>query len=214
MNHHINPDKTKSALLIIDVQRDFTLKGAPAQIPGTLLAVKPIQQLVRYYRRKGKPIIHVIRLYQADGSNVDLCRKKDIQNGKQMVIVGSEGAEIIDDLKPSASTRLDSNLLLSGKLQRIGESEWIMFKPRWGAFYKTELESHLHHLGIDTVIVCGCNFPNCPRTTMYEASERDFKIVFIKDATSLVYEKGLGELKNIGISLKDTNECLSWLGST
>ena len=56
-------------------------------------------------------------------------------------------------------------------------------------------------MGIDTVVKCGCNIPNCPRTTMYELSERDFKIIFIKNATSLVCDKGLKELENIGISI-------------
>ena len=89
-----------------------------------------------------------------------------------------------------------------------------MYKPRWGAFYDTLLEEHLHNLGINTVVICGCNFPNCPRTTIYEASERDFKIVMIKDATSLLYEKALQELKNIGIWSMDTDEYISWLGSS
>ena len=81
-----------------------------------------------------------------------------------------------------------------------------------GAFYKTKLDNHLRDLGVDTLIVCGCNFPNCPRTTIYEASERDFRIIFVKDATSLVYDKGLRELENIGVSIMNVNKCLSWLG--
>jgi hypothetical protein len=59
--------------------------------------------------------------------------------------------------------------------------------------------------------VCGCNFPNCPRTTIYEASERDFKIVLAKDATSGIYAIGLQELRNIGVSVMSTEECLAWL---
>jgi len=212
MNDYVFPHRKNSALLIIDVQRDFTLSGASAEIPGTLQAVKYIQRLIQHYREKGYPIIHIIRLYQVDGSNVDLCRKKDIENGKQMVILGSEGAEIMDELKPSSNIRLDSTLLLSGKLQQIGYMEWIMYKPRWGAFYNTSLENHLRILNVNTVVVCGCNFPNCPRTTIYEASERDFRIILAKDATSLVYDKALQELKNIGIFLMNTDECISWLG--
>lgn len=69
--------------------------------------------------------------------------------------------------------------------------EWVMYKPRWGAFYGTTLEERLRALDVDTLVVCGCNFPNCPRTTIYEASERDFHIVFVSDATSAVYEQGL-----------------------
>jgi hypothetical protein len=74
-------------------------------------------------------VIHVVRLYCADGSNVDLCRKKDIENGKRIVMPGSDGAELMDDLKPSSSIRLKSDLLLSGSLQQIGTLEWIMYKP-------------------------------------------------------------------------------------
>jgi len=88
-----------------------------------------------------------------------------------------------------------------------------MYKSRWGAFYKTALEKHLHNLGINTVVVCGCNYPNCPRITIYEASERDFRIVLAKDATSLIYDVALQELKNIGVSLMNTDECLAWLAA-
>ena len=97
---------------------------------------------------------------------------------------------------------LDSNLLLSGQLQQIGCMEWIMYKPTWEAFYNTLLEKHLQSLGVNTVVVSGCNFPNCHRTTIYEASERDFKTILVNDATSMVYDIGLSELKNIGVSIK------------
>ncbi len=211
MNGYITPDREHSALLIIDVQRDFTLMDPTAEIPGTLQAVQYIQHLIQVYRERGYPIIHIIRLYHTDGSNVDLCRRRAIENGKQVVIPGSDGAELMGELKPSSDIRLDSTLLLSGHLQQIGSMEWIMYKPRWGAFYNTLLEKHLHNLDVNTVVVCGCNFPNCPRTTIYEASERDFRIVLTKDATSLIYDIGLQELQNIGVSLMNTDECIAWL---
>ena len=169
--------------------------------------------MVQIYREKGYPIIHVVRLYSADGSNADLCRRKAIEDGKQVVIPGTDGAELMDELKPYPSIKLDSDLLLSGNLQQIGPMEWIMYKPRWGAFYNTPLEKHLHGLGVNTVVVCGCNFPNCPRTTIYEASERDFRTVLAKDATSLVYDIGLQELKNIGVLIMSAEECVTWISS-
>jgi nicotinamidase-related amidase len=140
-----------------------------------------------------------------------LCRRQAIENGKQIVISGTDGAELIDELKPFTTVRMNSNLLLSGELQKIGSMEWIMYKPRWGAFYNTPLEKHLDSLDINTVVVCGCNFPNCPRTTIYEASERDFRIVLITDATSVIYNIGLRELKNIGVSLMKSKDCISLL---
>jgi hypothetical protein len=49
------------------------------------------------------------------------------------------------------------------------------------------------------VVFVGCNFPNCPRTSMYEASERDFRVVCVEDAISGMYEQGRRELDNIGV---------------
>ena len=106
MNYYIVPDIVHSALLVIDVQRDFTLNGAPAEIPGTLQAVPYIKSLVKEYRRLAYPIIHVVRLYNSDGSNVDLCRRQAIDNGKQIVISGTDGAELIDELKPFTTVRM------------------------------------------------------------------------------------------------------------
>ena len=125
MNDYITPEREPSALLIIDVQRDFTLMGATAEVPGTLQAVHYIQRFVQVYREQGYAIIHIIRLYRVDGSNVDLCRRQAIENGKQVVIPGSDGAELMDELKPLPAIRLDSRLLLSNHLQQIGTMEWI-----------------------------------------------------------------------------------------
>jgi nicotinamidase-related amidase len=159
------------------------------------------------------PIIHAIRLYRTDGSNVDLSRRLLVENGKQLFVPGSEGSELVSELKPDSNIKLDSNLLLAGGLQQIGPQEWIMYKPRWGAIYNTPLEKHLRGIDVNTVIVCGCNFPNCPRTTVYEASERDFKIVMVKDATSAIYGIGMKELENIGVEAMNTNQCIAWLQS-
>jgi nicotinamidase-related amidase len=137
--------------------------------------------------------------------------KKTLKMASELSCPVSDGAELMDDLKPSSSSRLKSDLLLSGSLQQIGTLEWIMYKPRWGAFYNTLLEKHLRDLGVNTVVVCGCNFPNCPRTTIYEASERDFRTVLVKNGTSALYYTGLHELKSIDVSLMSTDECMTWL---
>jgi nicotinamidase-related amidase len=59
------------------------------------------------------------------------------------------------------------------------------------------------------VVFCGCNFPNCPRTSIYEASERDFRVVLVRDAVSGLYERGEQELLNIGVQLMTTGEVTS-----
>ena len=56
------------------------------------------------------------------------------------------------------------------------------------------------------MVFSGCNFPNCPRTSIYEASERDFRIVAIDGAISGLYDRGRAELDGIGVLLVDTEE--------
>jgi nicotinamidase-related amidase len=207
-------DWRNAALLTIDTQNDFTLRNAPFAITGTFEIVAKMSQVLHAFRSARKPIIHVIRIYNPNGSNVDLCRRRAITElGNKLVIAGTQGAELVDELKPSSSSEvsLDTELLLKGKLQQVARKEWIMYKPRWGAFYATPLEKHLRELNTNTVVICGCNFPNCPRTTVYEASERDFRVVLISDATSNIYERGLHELDNIGVELMTSNDCVAAL---
>jgi nicotinamidase-related amidase len=198
-----------SALITIDTQNDFTLHDAPAKIPGTREIIPNMSMLLNWYRDHGLPIIHIIRIYLADGSNADLCRKETIESGARLVCPGSEGVEIVSALKPDPSLKLDAGLLLDGGIQKWAGKEAVIYKSRWGAFYKTPLEDHLRSCDVDTLVFCGCNFPNCPRTSIYEASERDFRLVLIEDAVSGLCDKDREEMKNIGVELMTTDAFIS-----
>ncbi len=206
MNIYTEPHIRNSALITIDTQNDFTLDNAPAQITGTQDVVNNMARLLKVFRKEGLPIIHVIRLYLADGSNAELCRRQGIESGNPVAVPGSDGAELVSDLKPDSTIRLQTEQLLAGELQQIGENEFIIYKSRWGAFYRTRLEEFLLQKQCDTLIFSGCNFPNCPRTSLYEASERDFRTAVITDAMSQLYPKGLEEIQNIGTTLFTTAE--------
>ncbi|MFH5831884.1 cysteine hydrolase family protein [Halalkalibaculum sp. DA3122] len=205
-DRYTQPDWSRSALLTIDMQEDFTRPDAPAYIHGTEEMLENLQDLLSYFRHKKRPVFHIVRLYRRDGSNVDLCRRASVEQGNQVVAPGTPGAELVHELKPDTGISLDHNLLMSGAPQPFSSTEWALFKPRWGAFYQTRLQQMLQKQQVNTVVIAGCNFPNCPRTTIYEASERDFKTVLIQDATSGVYKKGIEELKKIGVSVIKTEE--------
>lgn len=206
---YTSPDLARSALLIIDVQRDFSDPGAVAEIPGTHDRIPAMQRVLDSYRKHCLPIVHVVRLYLPNGSNADLCRREVIEQGKSIVTPGSDGAELAPSLKPVPNIRLDADTLLSGHLQPLSTNEWAMYKPRWDAFYQTTLEDHLRSLGINTVVLVGCNFPNCPRTTAYSATMRDLRVVLIADAVSGTYDRGLEELSRIGVAIPSTEDFLS-----
>jgi nicotinamidase-related amidase len=208
---YVSPDFDAIALVSIDMQRDL-LDGGPYEIPGTSAAAVAIARLAEAFRVAGRPIIHIVRLYREDGSNVDVCRRTAIEQGTRLVISGTSGAEIAEGIVPAGAV-LDTELLLSGGIQELGAGEVAIYKPRWGAFYETPLEMHLRGLGISTLVFCGCNFPNCPRTSIYEASERDFRVVLAADAISGIYDRGRDELLNIGVQLMASEEITASLSS-
>ena len=210
---HLAPDFTRVALVTIDTQQD-TLDGQPFEVPGTSAALPELQRLAEAFRAAGRPIVHVVRLYRPDGSNVDLCRRRAVADGARLVLAGSPGAELASDLVPASAPRLDTELLLAGGIQRVGPGEAIIYKPRWGAFFQTPLEAHLRALGVSTLVFAGCNFPNCPRTSIYEASERDFRLVLVEDAVSGLYERGKDELRGIGVALMNAAELTASLLSS
>ena len=197
---HTAPDFAAAALVTIDTQRDV-LDGGPFEIPGTSSALAAMWLLARAFREAGRPIVHIVRLYQPDGANVDPCRRQAVQKGMRALVPGAPGSQLADELLPEPGVELDARLLLAGGVQRLGPGEVAIYKPRWGAFYDTPFEGHLREQGVTTLVFCGCNFPNCPRTSIYEASERDFRIVLADDAISGLYERGERELEGIGVHL-------------
>lgn len=202
---YTDPDFAAAALITIDTQRDV-LDGGPLEIPGTSAALESMRLLAQEFRRAGRPIVHIVRLYEPDGSNVDLCRRRAVQNGARILATGTPGSQLAVELAPSPDLTLDCALLLDGGVQPLGPGEVVIYKPRWGAFYRTPLEDHLREQGVTTIVFCGCNFPNCPRSSIYEASERDFRVVLARDAISRLYERGESELANIGVRMMSTAE--------
>jgi len=189
------PHFDSSVLLVIDVQVDFLDDGAWT-IGGTSDRLPRMAELVAAYRSAARPIVHVVRLYEGD--DVDLVRRAALREGVRMVRPGSPGSQIARQLLPDPELALDSGALLAGQLQKVGDNEVVMWKPRWSAFYRTPLDGHLRRLGADTVVLAGCNFPNCPRATLFDASQRDYRVVVVEDATSRVTPERLADAVALG----------------
>jgi len=210
---YTTPEPSRAALITIDTQNDFVLDGAPARVAGTLEVIPAIKRTLAAFRAARRPIIHVVRLYKADGSNVDACRRRLIESGASIARPGTPGAELVDDLKPDVSARLDAPGLLAGALQELAPHEWVLYKPRWSAFHGTALDPKLRELGVTTIVMTGCNFPNCPRSTIYDASNRDYRIALVSDAMSGLYDRGVQELAGIGVVSLSSEQVASWLGA-
>lgn len=211
MANYCVPDKGKVALLTLSAQRDYVRPGSPVKGTGARTARPAIGKITRTFREQGAPIFHSIRLYRADGSNADTCRKQAIEEGLRIAMPGSLGAELIDEVKPDPERRLDAEGLLEGRFHALGPNEWVFYRPRWGAFHGTDLEARLRALEVTTLVICGFSFATGPCATAYEASARDFRIVVVPDAACGLTEQNLQDLGRIGVYFMTSDACLRWL---
>jgi len=207
------PERGKAALLTINAQQDFVHQGSPLRTSGVTQALEGVMRLVTGFRRLNLPIFHAVRLYRPDGSNVDICRRQAVEEGMRVLMPGTSGAQLIEAVRPQADLHLAHEALLEGEFQPIAQQEWAFYRPRWGAFYGTSLESRLRELGVTTVVLCGFNFATSGRATIYDAGARDFRVVVATDAFSNTSEEGMKELGRIGVYQMTVAHALAWISA-
>jgi len=169
-------DLDRTALIIIDMQRDFLEPGGFAATLGndiTLLraAVEPCRAVLATARGAGLLVIHTREGHRPDLSDVPPLK---IERGDQAMRMGAPGPmgrflirgefghDIIADLYPVAG-------------------EPVIDKPGKGAFYQTDLELMLRNHGIDTLLVGGVTTENGVNTTVREANDRGFRCIVLAD---------------------------------
>jgi nicotinamidase-related amidase len=212
---YTEPLWASSALLLIDVQQDF-LDGGGLTIPGTTAVLPRLAELVTAFRAAGRPVVHVIRLSAPGSSDVDLPRRAAVEGGLSLAAPGTPGSQLSPVVLGERMAELDPAALLAGEPQYLdpegSRAEVVLFKPRWGAFHRTGLDRLLRDWGVGTVVVAGCNLPNCPRATLFEASMRDLRTVLVTDAVSQASDERIADLAGIGVHLATTGQVLAATG--
>src|SRR5262249_7783726 len=137
-DNHNQPDFANAPLLSIDVQRDV-LTGGPLDFASPELLLPNMARVVDAFRAANRPIVHVVRLYLRDGRNAELCRQASLASGGGALVVGTPGSALIPDLVPDSGVDLDADRLLAGRFQYLSSKEAAMYKPRCGAFFRTQL---------------------------------------------------------------------------
>ena len=156
----------KTAMLVVDMQNDFVQEGAPIEVPHARAMVPRLNRLLDVCRAHKIPVIyihHVIR-----GGNIDAGRLADhhaaIRNNKA-IIAGTPNVEIYEGLKPHPG-------------------DLMVAKPRYSAFYGTDLEAILRSKSIDTLLISGTVTNVCCDSTARDAFSRDYKVIFLSDGTA------------------------------
>lgn len=168
-------DPASTALVIIDMQRDFVEPAGFGEVLGNDVShlrrtIAPCRQLLEQARASGLFIIHTREGHRVDMADCPPAKKT--RGGKtfigesgpmgRILIRGEQGHDIIPELVP-----------LPG--------EPIIDKPGKGAFYATDLGLILQTRGIKSLIICGVTTEVCVQTTAREANDRGYELVIPED---------------------------------
>ena len=190
-------DTKHTALIIIDMQRDFLEPGGFGETLGnnvSLLkaAVAPLRLVLDAAREAEMLVIHTREGHRPDLSDAP---KHKVERGEpslrigapgpmgRILVRGEPGHDIIPELYPIAG-------------------EPVIDKPGKGAFYQTDLELMLKNREIDTLLVAGVTTEVCVNTTVREANDRGFRCVVLSDCCASYFPEfhkaGLAMIKAQG----------------
>ena len=149
----------KPAILVVDMLKD-NFKDSPRnpyfqEIKGI---IPNLQRLLKESRKREFPVVFACDSF---------LREDFIFKGKMKVhsLRGTEGAEVIDDLKPEPS-------------------DMVLPKRRFSAFFKTDLDQTLRVLGVDTIVVTGVTTEVCVLMTAMEGLCSDFSAIVLEDCSA------------------------------
>ncbi|KPJ62013.1 MAG: hypothetical protein AMJ42_00325 [Deltaproteobacteria bacterium DG_8] len=173
------------ALIIVDMQNDFIHNngfvrkhsqgiGIPASSLDLLKTPIPyIKKLAECFRKKRKEVIYIYTAWESDYSDVAIPLKKMASKAKEMgaLVKGSWGAQIIEELTPH-------------------ETDHMVMKKAYGAFFQTPLDRTLRNLDIKTLVMTGVATNFCVETTSREAVAYGYEIILVSDATATFDPEG------------------------
>jgi nicotinamidase-related amidase len=190
-------DLDRTALIIIDMQRDFLEPGGFGETLGNdvsrlAAAVAPCRAVLDAARQRGLLVIHTREGHRPDLSDAPPAKIErghpDLRIGApgpmgRILIRGEPGHDIIPALYPVAG-------------------EPVIDKPGKGAFYATDLGKLLADKGIDNLLVCGVTTEVCVNTTVREANDRGYRCIVLADCCASYFPEfhasGLAMIKAQG----------------
>ncbi|AGZ45130.1 cysteine hydrolase family protein [Actinoplanes friuliensis] len=185
-------DPATTALLVIDMQRDFLEPGGFGESLGNDVSqlrrtIAPLAAFMTTWRAAGLPVIHTREGHLPDLSD---CPPAKLERGApskrigdpgafgRILIRGEYGHDIIDELQPAPG-------------------EAVVDKPGKGAFYATELQELLDKGGIRSLLVAGVTTEVCVHTTVREANDRGYECLVLADCVGSYFP----EFQRVGLEM-------------
>jgi nicotinamidase-related amidase len=149
----------KPAMIVVDMLKDNLKESSRNPYFQEGRAIIPnLQKLLGESRKRGFPIIFACDSFLKDDF---------IFKGKMKIhsLRGTEGAEVVDELKPEPT-------------------DIILPKRRFSAFFKTDLDQTLRVLGVDTIVVTGITTEVCVLVTVMDGLSHDFSVILLEDCSA------------------------------
>jgi len=196
----------RTALIVIDMQRDFLLPGGFGESLGNdvdqlLKVVPPLADLIAAARSAGILVIHTREGHEPDLSDCPPAKlsrgapsKRIGDEGKygRILIRGEYGHDIVDELAPI-------------------DGEIVIDKPGKGAFYATELQDILTSGGITQLLITGVTTEVCVHTTTREANDRGYECLVVSDCVGSYFP----DFQRIGLEMiKAQGGIFGWVADT
>ena len=176
-------DPARTVMIVVDMQNDFVAEGAKLRSAQAAAMVPRLAQTLKACRDKGIRVIYTAHVHRRDGSDMGLY--DDLYSpiaDRSSLVDGTEGVEIFNDLAPAPG-------------------EHVIKKHRYSGFFGTDLDIILREWGVDTVIICGTTTENCCHATARDAMFRNYRVVFLADATATYDypDRGFGPMANADV---------------
>jgi ureidoacrylate peracid hydrolase len=158
-------DPSTTAVLVVDMLKDFFIDGGAMVLDGGDILYEPHQKLLTAARNIGMPIFWLNQDLPPDDSL--------FQTRAVHCLSGTWGAEIVDEIP-------------------VDETDIVISKRRYSGFFQTALDLNLRERGIDTVIVTGVVTNICVRSTVHDAFFLSYRVLVPEDlvmATSIQAQK-------------------------
>ncbi|MET8281609.1 isochorismatase family cysteine hydrolase [Micromonospora sp. NPDC005174] len=185
-------DIPTTALLVIDMQRDFLEPGGFGASLGNDVSqlrrtIAPLAALLADARAVGLAVVHTREGHLPDLSD---CPPAKLNRGTpskrigdpgptgRILVRGEYGHDIIDELSP-----------LPG--------EPVVDKPGKGAFHATDLDVLLAERGIRSLLVAGVTTEVCVHTTVREANDRGYECLVLADCVGSYFP----EFHRVGLEM-------------
>lgn len=174
----------RTALVIIDMQRDFVEPGGFGETLGNdvslLSAIVPAcRRVLQAWRAAGATVVHTRESHLPDLSDCPPAKRLrgnpslrigDAGPMGRILVRGEPGNAIIDALAPAPG-------------------ELVIDKPGKGAFHATGLDTMLRERGITHLVFMGVTTEVCVQTSMREANDRGYDCLLLEDCTESYFPR-------------------------